>query len=157
MKQRLIMVLAAFTICMISAMGNPNDKKECLSPNEFQQRYQNYISQQAKLTVEEAAAFFPIYNECQEKKNQLNSQIWKLRKEARGKELTEKEYQRMLEEIAQLRVQIDELDKSYLPCYHKVLSYKKIFDVQGAELRFHREMLKEMNHPKNKKRTEHKK
>lgn len=157
MKQRLIMVLAAFTICLTSAMGTSDDKKERLSHNEFKQKHQSYICQQAKLTPEEATAFFPIYDECQEKKKNLNSQIWKLRKEARGKELTEQEYQLMLEEIAKLRIQIDELERDYLPLYHKVLSYKKIFDVQGAESRFHREMLKEMNHSKGKRRTENKK
>ena len=42
----------------------------------------------------------------------------------------------------------DELEKEYLPKYHKVLSYKKIFEVQGAESRFHREMLRGINHQK---------
>ena len=49
--------------------------------------------------------------------------------------------------------QIEELEKTYLPLYHKVISYKKIFEVQGAEARFHRELLKSVNHPnRNKKR-----
>lgn len=151
MKQRLTVMLAVLTLCITSAMAFNNEKKGHMPPDEFRQIYQNYICEQAKLTKEEAAAFFPIYNECQEKKENLNKQIWKLRKEARGKELTEQEYQRILEEISTLCIQIDEINKAYLPIYHKVLSYKKIFEVQGAESRFHREMLKKMNHPQPKR------
>ena len=52
-----------------------------------------------------------------------------------------------------MKKKIEELEKTYLPLYHKVISYKKIFEVQGAEARFHRELLKSVNHPnRNKKR-----
>lgn len=149
MKRRMTILLAVFSMCLTAIIAqSTNEKKGRMGADEFKQRYQLYITQQAKLTQEEAAAFFPIYNECQEKKHNLNNQIWKLRKEVRGKSLSEKEYQRIIEDIAKLRIQIDELDQSYIPLYHKVLSYKKIFDVQEAESRFHREMLKGINHPR---------
>lgn len=141
MKRRITVWLATLLVGM-AAMAQP----QRISPEEFKKNYQAFICQQAKLTEKEAAAFFPIYNECQAKKNELNNQIWKLRREAYGKELKEEDYQRILEEINKLRIQADELEKSYLPKYHKVLSYKKIFEVQGAESHFHREMLKGINH-----------
>lgn len=146
MKQRITIWIVTFFVGVI-AMAQPQRK----SQEEFEKGYQAFIIQQAKLTEKEAAAFFPIYKECQMKKHELNNQIWKLRREARGKELKEADYQRILEEIAKLRIQTDELEKSYLPKYHKVLSYKKIFDVQGAESRFHREMLKGINHQRREK------
>ena len=43
------------------------------------------------------------------------------------------------------RIAADRLDKSYLDRFKKILSNKKIFLVQRAEMRFHREMLKGMN------------
>ena len=121
------------------------------SSEEFRKGYQEFITQQAQLTEKEAAAFFPIYNECQKKKTELNNQLWKLRRESLGKELSEAEYQRLLEETAKLRIQSDELEKSYLPQYNKVLSYKKIFEVQEAESRFYREMLKGINQKRKQK------
>lgn len=146
MKQRIIMWFVALLMGTV-AMAQAQRK----GAEEFKKSYQEFITQQAQLTEEEAAAFFPIYNECQKKKHELNEQIWKLRREARGKELKEADYQRILEEIAKLRIQTDELEKTYLPKYHKVLSYKKIFEVQGAESRFHREMLKGINHQKSRR------
>lgn len=148
MKQRITLWFATLLLGIV-AMAQPVKK----SQEEFEKGYQAFIIQQAQLTEKEAAAFFPIYKECQKKKNELNSQIWKLRREVRGKELKEADYQRILEEIAKLRIQADELEKEYLPKYHKVLSYKKIFEVQGAESRFHREMLRGINHQKRGKGT----
>ena len=150
MKQRITLLLTILLVGVVAIAQQPRQRK---GPEEFKKEYQQFIAKQAKLTAEEAAAFFSIYNECQEKKNKLNGQIWKLRRDTYNKELTEKDYQRILEEIAKLRIQIEELEKTYLPLYHKVISYKKIFEVQGAEARFHRELLKSVNHPnRNKKR-----
>lgn len=149
MKQRITLLLTFLLVGVVAIAQQPRQRK---GPEEFKKEYQQFIAKQAKLTAEEAAAFFPIYNECQEKKNKLNGQIWKLRRDTYNKELTEKDYQRILEEIAKLRIQIEELEKTYLPLYHKVISYKKIFEVQGAEARFHRELLKSVNHPNRNKK-----
>lgn len=146
MKQRITLLFAVLIVCL-AVVAHPKRK----SSEEFKKEYQAFIIKHAQLTEEEAAAFFPIYDECEKKKRELNNQIWKLRREAFGKELAEKDYQRILENIAQLSIQIEELDQTYLPLYHKVLSYKKIFDVQGAETLFHREMLKGINNRKKEK------
>ena len=108
MKQRITLLLTILLVGVAAIAQQPQQRK---GPEEFKKEYQQFIAKQAKLTAEEAAAFFPIYNECQEKKNKLNGQIWKLRRDTYNKELTEKDYQRILEEIAKLRIQIEELDK----------------------------------------------
>lgn len=146
MKRRVTVLFAVLIVCL-AAVAQPKRK----SPEEFKKEYQAFIIKHAQLTEEEAAAFFPIYDECEKKKRELNNKIWKLRREAFGKELADKDYQRILENIAKLSIQIEELDQTYLPLYHKVLSYKKIFDVQGAETLFHREMLKGINYQKGKR------
>lgn len=146
MRRRLVILLTIFAMCLTSTVAQNK------GPEILRKEFQKFVIEQAKLTEKEAAKFFPIYNECQIKKQALNSRIWKLRKDAIGKQLTEKEYQYILEEIAKLKIQIAELDKTYLELYHKVLSYKKIFDVQGAESRFHRELLKGVTHRHNNKK-----
>ena len=49
------------------------------------------------------------------------------------------------EKVANNRIAADQLDKTYLSKFKKILSSKKIFLVQRAEMRFHREMIKGMN------------
>lgn len=148
MKQKLLLPLILFGLC-INLMAQPNNKRPHLSKEEYQAKLEAFLVQEAGLTSEESTRFIPLYNECQTKKHQLNCQIWDLRKKARdNNNLEEKEYQQILEEICNLRIKIDELDKAYLPKYNKILSYKKIFAVQGAEAKFHREMLKNMRKKK---------
>lgn len=148
MKNRLFILLAVFFCGTLFVVAQQQQGKERgrLNKEEFKEKFQTYLIQQANLTKEEAKVFFPVYDECQKKKHELNGRVWKLRKEAHKKQLAEEEYKKILDEIADLRIQIDQIDKEYLPLYRKILSYKKIFDVQGAESRFHRELLKEANH-----------
>ena len=58
---------------------------------------------------------------------------------------TESQYEEINEKVANNRIAADQLDKTYLSKFKKILSSKKIFLVQRAEMRFHREMIKGMN------------
>ena len=55
------------------------------------------------------------------------------------------QYEEINEKVANNRIAADQLDKTYLSKFKKILSSKKIFLVQRAEMRFHREMIKGMN------------
>ena len=92
-----------------------------LSPTEFRAKQQAYITEKAGLTKEEAAKFFPLYFELQDKKKEQNA-----------------------------RIASDRLDKTYFVRFKKILSAKKLYLVQKAEMRFHRELLKGMRHNDNK-------
>ena len=62
----------------------------------------------------------------------------------KGKEenLSEAEYNKIVEEIIKARISCDQLDLEYLHKYQKFLSSKQIFNIQRAEMKFHRELLK---------------
>ena len=49
-----------------------------LSPEEFRAKQKAFITEKAGLTSEEAAKFFPLYFELQDRKKQLNDEAWKL-------------------------------------------------------------------------------
>ena len=144
MKQRLFMLFALCMLCLSYTTAQPKN----LSREEFNKKFQAFIIENAKLTEKEALEFFPIYYECQKKKNELNGEIWKLRrKETQEKQgLSEVEYQKILEEIAELRIKIEKLEKDYIQRYHKVLPYSKIFGVNEAETRFNRELVRKTSY-----------
>ena len=116
-----------------------------LSREEFRTKQKAYIIEQAKLTKEEAAKFFPIYFELQDKKKKLNDESWSLMRKGKDDKTTEAQYKEINEKIAENRIAADQLDKTYLGKFNKILSSKKIFLVQRAEMRFHREMIKGMH------------
>ena len=106
-----------------------------LSREEFRNKQKAFI----------IAKFFPVYFELQEKKKKLNDESWSLMRQGKDDKTTEAQYEEIVAKVCDNRIAADRLDKSYLDRFKKILSNKKIFLVQRAEMRFHREMLKGMN------------
>ena len=52
-----------------------------------------------------------------------------------------------VDEIAHARLESDKLDIEYLNRFKKILSPKKLFKLQRAEIKFHRDLLKIMHQP----------
>ena len=75
----------------------------------------------------------------------LNDESWDLMRKGKDDKTTESQYEEINEKVANNRIAADQLDKTYLSKFKKILSSKKIFLVQRAEMRFHREMIKGMN------------
>lgn len=113
-----------------------------MSPDEFRAKQKAFIIEKADLTQAEADKFFPLYFELQDKKKEVNDKVWKLMRKGKDNKMTDAQYEEIILQIYDLRIESDKLDKTYYTKYKKVLSAKKIFQIQRAESRFHREMLK---------------
>ena len=137
----LLVLLCGFMPLLWAADGC----EQHLSREEVRTKQKAYIIEQAKLTKEEAAKFFPIYFELQDKKKKLNDESWNLMRKGKDDKTTEAQYKDINEKIAENRIAADQLDRTYLGKFNKILSSKKIFLVQRAEMRFHREMIKGMH------------
>ena len=98
------------------------------------------------MTKEEAAKFFPVYFELQDRKKQLNDEAWNLLRKGRDEKTTEAQYNEILEGVYDARIATNRLEKTYYEKFKKILSNKKIYLVQRAEMRFNRELLKGMHH-----------
>lgn len=123
-----------------------------LTKDQFRAKQQAFLTEKAELTKEEAAKFFPLYFELQDRKQKLNDNAWKLLRGGKDKNITEKQYGEILNGVAESRVASSELEQTYLRKFQKILSNKKIYLIQRAEMRFHRELLKGM-HGKNTNET----
>lgn len=115
-----------------------------LTKEEFRNKQKAYIMEKAGLTADEAAAFFPLYFELQDKKQQLNNQAWKLMREGKQEGVSEERYAEILEGVYEARISADKLEKTYFGKFRKILTGKKIYLVQQAEMRFHRDLLRGM-------------
>ena len=126
-------------------------KQHRLSREEFRVKQQTYITEKAGLTPKEAKQFFSVYFELQDRKKSLNDEAWSLIRKGKDEKTTEAEYEEIMEGVYDARMAIDRLDKTYFDKFKKILSCKKIYLVQKAEMRFHRELLHEMRHREHKK------
>ncbi len=137
----LVVLLCSFMSVLRAAGGCDQH----LSREEFRAKQKAYIIEQAGLTKDEAAKFFPIYFELQDKKKKLNDESWEVMRRSKDEKVTEAQYEGINEKVINNRIAADQLDKNYLSKFKKILSNKKIFLVQRAEMRFHREMIRGVN------------
>ena len=104
------------------------------------------------MTKEEAAKFFPVYFELQDRKKQLNDEAWKLLRSGKYDKTTAAQYEEIVEGVYDARIASDRLDKTNFEKFKKILPCKKIYLIQRAEMRFHRELLKGVRDNKGKKK-----
>ena len=78
-----------------------------LSPAEFRARQKAYITEKAGLTKEEAARFFPLYFELQDKKKEQNDKAWSLIRQGKDEKTTEAQYDVIMEGVYDARIAAD--------------------------------------------------
>lgn len=145
MINRLAILLIVISISI--SMQAQDKKKTGFSKEEFRARQEAFLTEKAELTKEEAAKFFPIYFELQDRKKAVNDEGWKQVRKGKDPKTTEAEYAEIVDNIVKARIQSDKLDLEYLQKFKKILSAKKIYKLQRAEMKFHRNILKIMHQP----------
>lgn len=143
-KITFLFLLVLTSIC--SMAQNPDEKNQNrprFNKQEFRQRMENYITNEAQLTQEEADAFFPIFNEYKNKQRELNMSIHALKKDTTT--CCTKDTEERLMKIAKLNVEIAQLDSVYYKKILKTISADKFIKILGIEDRMHRKMLQNYN------------
>jgi len=105
-----------------------------------------YITNALDLSVEESAAFWPIYNEHEKKKRALNEDMKSLRSELiRSQDaMTEAEAEEALSKIQEHMSAMHEMEVDYQNKFLTVISAKKVLLLLKAEKDFRRELLKKL-------------
>lgn len=143
MIQRLVTLL--ITLYISISLQAQDKKKPGFTKEEFRARQEAYLTQKAEITQEEATKFFPIYFELQDRKKTVNDKAWEQARKGKNPKTTDAEYEQIIEGIVKARIEADKLDLEYLQRFKKILSPKKIYKLQRAEIKFHRDILKIMH------------
>ena len=64
--------------CISISIQAQDRKKSGFTKEEFRARQEAYLMQKAEITQEEAAKFFPVYFELQDRKKAVNDKAWAL-------------------------------------------------------------------------------
>lgn len=137
--KRHILIVFLLTLCL---PGIAQKKQNKASEDKFRAKKEAYITKKAELTPEEAAKFFPLYFELQDKKAENNRKAWAKGKTGLNPNTTEEEYEEIFEAFFDADEDNCELEKEYLEKCRKFLSNKKIYMALKAEIMFSRHMLK---------------
>jgi hypothetical protein len=114
------------------------------SPTEYWNQQKAFFTEKAGLTEDEAKAFFPVYNELQQKKRELNREMRRIMREAAGAQATEDQSLKAIDSMAETNIKIAELEKEYLQKFKQILPASKILKVQNAEEQFNSQILKDI-------------
>lgn len=126
----------------------PN-RNEQFSPAEYWEQQKEFFTNQASLTQDEANAFFPIYNELQQKKRELNREIRRIMRQEGGPMISEDGSLKAIDAKADVNIKIAELEKEYLQKFKQVLPASKILKIQNAEEQFNSQILKDIQQSRN--------
>jgi hypothetical protein len=138
MKRLIAICLFGLFFAAVSA-DNPQRK---FSPEKFQAELEQYITSEASLSPQEAAAFFPLYREMQKKQRFIFNQKRKL---GTVKPVDEQECMRAIQKRDQLELELKSIQQTYHNKFLSIISASKLYDVINAEDRFHRQMLRGWN------------
>ena len=144
MKKLLLSLAVLFCTASLCAQEQPQDKGPRMTPEDYKARQQEFITRRADLTEIEAAAFFPVYFELQQQKMKLNGQLRRKMHDMHREALTEEAATALVEEMADMKLKCDQLDKDYLQKFIQLIPATKMMKVQMAEEEFRRELLRDM-------------
>lgn len=130
MRQTLLPILLMLTL----AVSAQEQKK--FSPQQFQADLEQYITKEAQLTSEEAARFFPVFREMQEKQRAQSKLLMNPRKERPSDEAA---YRKAIEQRDVAELEQKKIQQQYHQRFFRLLSAKKVYDVLHAEDRFLRQ------------------
>lgn len=144
--KRYLTTLLVCLMCIAASAQEQKPQRPRMTHEEYQTKQKEFITRHAELTEEESAAFFPLYFELQGKKHEANRRVWKQVRAIPPHERTEEECNKMIDAMADVKIECATLEKEYLTKFKAILPAKKLMRVQMAEERYQRELLRGMQH-----------
>ena len=151
MKHILIIFLLFLPLSVLAQQPQPHPQgaHAHFNPQEFQQRMEQTITREACLTADEAAAFFPIFNEMKQKQRAMANQIRTLKRQTSDNgSATEADYLAAITRIKQLQVEMAQVEQDYYKRLCNAVPAAKVFKAMQSEDRFHRSMVREARRKK---------
>lgn len=134
-KYIFIFAFCLFGLAIIAQPGTKRDKIEALRVS--------FISQKVILTTQETQLFWPLYNEYNDKLDNIKKSFrQQFIKDVDFNLLTEKEAEAYLNAELSVKQKEYELNKEYYDKFKKVLPIKKIALIRRAEEDFKKELIK---------------
>ena len=138
--------LLVFAVLMlVVVLGVSAEEQQKFSPEKFQADLEQYITTEAGLTNEEAAKFFPLYREMQQKQRVVYNKIHELFKLPHD----EASCKRAIQRRDQLEIELKQIAQTYHNKFLRVLPASKVIGTIIAEDKFHRRAFRKLGQQRN--------
>ncbi|MDR0540591.1 MAG: hypothetical protein LBH19_00075 [Dysgonamonadaceae bacterium] len=147
-------VLIVLLVCLagnasgVFAQQRPSDEDRKARFERFKAEREEFISKAMKLTDDEKKAFWPLCNELQLKKFELNKtlrdEMRKINQARRANQaVAEADYKKAIELSSRVKVQEAQLDQEYASKFLQVISAEKVFLYRQSEQNFGERMIRD--------------
>lgn len=138
-------ILGIIIISMIvGSLFGQNKKLTQEKWREFEAQKVAFFTQEMNLTPEEAAVFWPLYNEMQKKLAEEGDRIRKCSRETDAETLTEEQAATCIAEIQSAEKAIQEIKQEYYAKLIKAITAKKVWLMMEAEHKFKQKLWKKV-------------
>lgn len=150
MKKIIVLLIIGFV--SFSSFAQKHRKMDDLG-EKYQAQKVAYITNALELTSEESAAFWPIYNEHEKKKNELHNEMRDFRSSIlqNQDDLSDDEANEALAKIQSYMNAMQDMEIEYQNKFLEVIPAKKVLFLMKAEKDFRRELLKNLGERRNKR------
>jgi len=143
MKKIILIAFLIVTTTTIFAQP-PHKRQENLEQIKAQKVA--FITEKLSLTSQEAQVFWPVYNEYEKKRDEIQSKKRLLMRKCKqnSETLSDAEYEKISQEFVAAHVNMGKLLEEYNAKFKKVLPIKKVVMLYRIEQEFKRELLKQI-------------
>lgn len=138
-------LLFSTVIMIMVVLGASAEEQQKFSPEKFQADLEQYITTEAGLTNEEAAKFFPLYREMQQKQRVVYNKIHELFKLPHD----EASCKRAIQRRDQLEIELKQIAQTYHNKFLRVIPASKVIGTIVAEDKFHRRAFRKFGQQRN--------
>lgn len=138
-------LLFSTVIMIMVVLGASAEEQQKFSPEKFQADLEQYITTEADLTNEEAAKFFPLYREMQQKQRVVYNKIHELFKLPHD----EASCKRAIQRRDQLEIELKQIAQTYHNKFLRVIPASKVIGTIVAEDKFHRRAFRKFGQQRN--------
>lgn len=142
MKREILIIVGMLLWGMtLSAQGKLSEEKW----KEFEAQKVAYFTQALELTPEEAAVFWPLYNEMMKKKREQDGKFRETFREVhKAGKLTEAEEKQQVMRMLENEQKLLDIKKEYYEKLMKVIPAQKVARLDRTERKFHKQLIQKM-------------
>ncbi|MCD8203340.1 MAG: hypothetical protein LUD48_06840 [Prevotella sp.] len=139
--KRLVLLIFLFSLLSYSYAQPKPPRNDRPNPECFQADLEQFVTEKACLTPQEASEFFPVYAEMFRKQREVRDKMKALK---RVKPTTDAECKENITKLDNLEVEMKQIQRAYHEKFMQILPATKVYDVMEAEEQFHRQAFKNM-------------
>jgi hypothetical protein len=152
MRTKILIIAALSIFVSLSALAQETKggKKCPLDDEKIKAEKIAFITAEIGLTVKEAQAFWPVYNEFTDKMDALFKEEHKITKDIKKNSatLSDKDLEAKLDRLVEIREDRSKLEQTYHEEFKDVLPIKKVAKLYQADREFRKHLLqKYKDHP----------